>query len=583
MRSSHRRAARRGRARSTGLAAALGAALGASPMDAQDAARRIAMGADSVASTGAARDAQAAFERRRVALLPVTRGGAPCEVQIGRWCYWYDDREPHVPDEPVAIAAARERLLGALRGAVARAPGDAWVIGQYVRYLVEAGREADAAEAAGSCAAGRAWCDALLGYALHRGGDAGGAEHAFHAALAAMPSDSACRWLDPRPLVPRSGHDAFGESCASGDTLVARFWRLATPFLLRDGNDRRNEHLARRVLARLFADARTPYAARWSDDLEEMTLRYGWPDRWSRHRPASHATASADAVGHEPWPSYRFTPDADALDDPVAEPPPLGDRHAHERAAPPASRRIGELPLAASAFRRGDSLLVVAVAPPPSDSALAAYDSVALVVAPLDGIGSTATRVPLAAAPLVAATTASPLPSIVGLEALGDSSYALRARTVVEPPPTDRGFGVSDVLLFASDAGAAAGAAVPGSIDEALRTALPPGAIDGRTIGVFWELYGLGAGAHAVETALYIESTPPGWLSRAFTRLAGRSPAAPPRLRWTDVAAGGAVAARAILLDARLLTPGRHELVLEVRHPDGRAVRVRRALVVGDR
>ena len=532
--------------------------------------------ADSLRAHASARAAQADFERRRRYLLPVLHGpGGRCDVQIGRWCYWYDEQEPHVPDEPAAIARARDDLIARLDRAARALPGDGWIAAQRIRYLVEAGRPAEAADAARACAADAAWCSALLGLARHAGDDPVGAERAFDDALAAMPADSACRWLDPRPIVPRNAADALGPPCTPGDTIVARFWWEATPFLTRGANDRRSEHLARRVLSRVFAGSHTPYAARWTDDLDELLMRYGWPDRWSRRNASPTAATSIDPVGHEPWPAYRFTPDATPIAHGPGHPASITDRAAHERWAPGFARHVVALDVAASGFRRGDSLRVVAVADAPPDSLRAMHDSVALVIAPFRALATTA-RVAMRDGQIAASAVAPASPALVGLEALDDTAVALRGRTAVALPELDRGFGISDLLLVA----AAPDRSMPASLDEAMIAAVPPTAGAGDAIGVFWELYGLADGAQTVHVALHVETPSPGWRARAAARLRGRAPGSPPRLRWTDVGRGGAVAPRALLLDAALLPPGRHEIVVEVRHPDGRSARARRAVAV---
>src|SRR2546430_11984883 len=82
-------------------------------------------------------------------------------VQIGRFCYWYDDdAEPQRPPplESEAITLARDRLLATLDTAALALPGDEWLAGQRVRYLLQSGRSADALLAARACRAPIWWC-----------------------------------------------------------------------------------------------------------------------------------------------------------------------------------------------------------------------------------------------------------------------------------------------------------------------------------------------------------------------------------------------------------------------------------------
>src|SRR6476469_8701455 len=91
-------------------------------------------------AVAAARRAQREFERERRDRLPVLPGGSggPCEVQIGRLCYWDNNGDAPPPAEPPAVATARLALLDRLARAAAADSTDDWVAGQQVRYLAEA-------------------------------------------------------------------------------------------------------------------------------------------------------------------------------------------------------------------------------------------------------------------------------------------------------------------------------------------------------------------------------------------------------------------------------------------------------------
>ncbi|HEX9167004.1 MAG TPA: hypothetical protein VF862_13915, partial [Gemmatimonadales bacterium] len=156
---------------------------------------------DSARLSREARSAQAAFERARRHLLPVTTAGlGRCDVRLGRFCYWYDEGDPPPPLEPLQIAALRERFLVRLDSLAARSPGDAWIAGQRVRYLVEAGRHAEAVEVARAC--GDSWrCSAMAGFALHAGRQFPEADSAFGVALAGMSAEQRCQWTDLTPLL----------------------------------------------------------------------------------------------------------------------------------------------------------------------------------------------------------------------------------------------------------------------------------------------------------------------------------------------------------------------------------------------
>ncbi|HEX6037322.1 hypothetical protein, partial [Longimicrobium sp.] len=120
---------------------------------------------------GRTRSAQAGFERFRYQQLPRTFQAAAgeCDEIIGRFCFWFDpnpDPEPPPPEPPV-IGERRRALIDVLARAADLLPGDGWIAGQHIRYLVEDGEEAEAIEMARGCQAERWWCAALEGYALH--------------------------------------------------------------------------------------------------------------------------------------------------------------------------------------------------------------------------------------------------------------------------------------------------------------------------------------------------------------------------------------------------------------------------------
>ena len=524
------------------------------------------------------------FERRRRVLLPVTFGGTGrCDVHIGRYCYWYDPDEPPGPPEPGRIAQLREELLRSLKAAALAVPADGWVAGQRVRYALEAHDSAGARDAAASCAAERWWCQALDGLALHGTGRAGEADRAFSAALAAMPADTACRWRDLSRLLQGDARDRYRDrSCESRRALEARFWWLAAPFWSRPGNDRRSEHFARLVLARIAADGATPYGGRWTDDLQELLVRYGWPDRWSRRESASMATTSPPAViGHDPAPSQAWLPDSRLLGAPydaVSDDWDLAAPAAVSRMALPYARHISPLATSVTLLRRGDSLLVLAITELPDDVGATRSGTVALVLAS-DTASIVVTRVATPARGTGAALLQATGPDrrmLVGIELLDDSAGAARDRFAVAPPPLDRGFGLSDLLLYEprgdADTTLDAAAARP-STGLRLRS--------DHQLGVLWELYGLPDGPRPVRMELALHGGRAGWFTRTWSRLRGRARAATPlHMRWTDVPQGAGTRSRAVLLGLPSLRAGDYTLELTATAPDGRTAVATRALHV---
>ena len=128
---------------------------------------------DSQATLRAARRAQAEFESFRRYHLPEASdyAGQPCDLHIGRYCFWYGDQTNDSVPEPTVIRDARTRLLARLGDAAAILPGDDWIAGQRVRYLIESGQRADAVAVGAQCRATAWWCAALVGFTLHAAGD----------------------------------------------------------------------------------------------------------------------------------------------------------------------------------------------------------------------------------------------------------------------------------------------------------------------------------------------------------------------------------------------------------------------------
>ncbi|MBL8959827.1 MAG: hypothetical protein JNJ98_08240, partial [Gemmatimonadetes bacterium] len=105
-----------------------------------DVGARLHQAVDSLAVRRSAARAQVEFEGQRRQRLPVGWGvGGRCDVRVGRFCYWHDESLPRGPQEPATIPPLRAQLLTKLEDAAARLPGDPWIVGQRVRYLVESG------------------------------------------------------------------------------------------------------------------------------------------------------------------------------------------------------------------------------------------------------------------------------------------------------------------------------------------------------------------------------------------------------------------------------------------------------------
>src|SRR6266540_7344129 len=337
-------------------------------------------GIDSLAVLRSARRAQETFETTRRASLPERHSGSNggrYEI-IGRIRYWYESGgdEDSAPPEPPRIGQARARLLAALDVAGATLPGDEWIAGQRVRYLLEDSQPRLAARVVEHCRAVRSWCEALGGLVHHVGGNFTAAESLFSAALADMPEDERCRWSDIAPLLDDELATRYRRlDCASRAAFENRWWWLAQPLYSIARNDRRTEHFARQTMVRIEQGRRTTFGLYWASDLRDVLLRYGWPTWWTREPPVSPMVQSEPNItGHDPSPAFQFTPGARAYDDPGhtrpedwSPDPPQG----RERYAPEYAKAFEYLDHQVGVFRRGDSCVVVAAYDLSKDTALA--------------------------------------------------------------------------------------------------------------------------------------------------------------------------------------------------------------------
>jgi len=519
-----------------------------------------------------ARKAQAAFERTRRANLPFDTRGSPgrCDVRVGRFCYWWDDGEWEGPPEPGKTKSARTRLLQRLDDAAARLPGDRWIAGQRVRYLVEDGRAADAVAAGRACRAQESWCAALAGYAFHAATDFARADSAFDVALDAMPEAERCRWTDIELLLdgkPRDRYEKLG--CADRAAFETRFWALSRPLYLLPANDLRTEHLARKVMAELVRASRSPHDMPWGDDMRELMERYGWETRWSREPPSISSQGDVRVVGYEPAPAFDFVPAPEAIaapDSAKSDDWSLHDPLAQTRYAPSYARTVSGMEHQVALFRRGDSAVVVAAFDLGHDT-LFTRDSIAAAVAVVPAVAPDSARVVRSAAArrrdvLVAHGPSEPL--LISVEARDSAARRVaRARMVGRPPNAREGarVSVSDLLLFDDPAN------LPTSLDDAARRARGSMRVRPDTpVGVYWEMYGVDPAGETLAYTLTVtrEKTP--WYRRAAEKLKVVGRRAPVRLEWKEPSARpGATRSRALALDLSTLPEGKYriELALE--------------------
>jgi len=360
---------------------AAGSAVAATPGAAQEqtaAALPLSMSvSDSSELHNDARDLQRRFEVTRVRYLPWARGiasaGWICDERVGRMCWRHDDPEDDwtPPEEDERLIEAREALIDDLSGVLARLPGDRWVLGQLVWYLGEANRWQEAAQVSQGCAgADSSWCAALTGLALHKLERFVEAEAAFRQAETALRDlgsdpeselrsvfdDRGWAWLQERR---KDGGAALAADSARAEDL---FWHMADPAFLVEGNERRSEHYARRVVSRLRDRARNPYGLSWGWDLGQLVIRYGWAVAWERVRVRSSGLADRSIIGHHESKGRGYVVNGRVLEAPAqAEPSaldPIADKP-RTTYRPPYTTVIRPTQAEVFAFDRGDSALIV--------------------------------------------------------------------------------------------------------------------------------------------------------------------------------------------------------------------------------
>lgn len=478
-----------------------------------------------------ARSRQRAFERLRRLRLPY--GGGPsagrCDEVVGRYCLWHEDGggDPEPPEEPESVKEGRRELLSHLEAALRSAPGSGWLLGQRVRYLLEAGRAAAALEEVEPrrCGAATWWCRALEGRVLHEQGRYVEAGSAFDRALAAMDAGRRRRWTDVGVLLEGEAADRWEASDpVARRRLAARLWRLADPLHLVPGNDRRTEHLARRAMARIRRDAATPFDRYWSDGLEELLLRYGLPVSYRREPPRPGRSAVDPVVtGRHPPGALAYLPGEAALLRPGRAGPEGWDLDADRpRAtyAPAYADTVRRLPHRLTVFGRGDSSVVVAAyrasagdgraddGRPPE--ALLRLQPVTGPDAPAGSAAGGGERRGRGARGGLAVTVPS-RPHVASVEVLHrDTAVAERARYGLRLSRRPEGVpGLSGLLLLEG------GEPVPGTLSEAVPRALPPGPVrPGRRLGLYWEMYGPRSLLEDVEVSVGLAEADGSWLER---------------------------------------------------------------------
>lgn len=544
-----------------------------------------AEGQDSATVLGRARTAQASFERFRFQRLPRTHARGPygkCDETIGRFCFWFSDDQDgdEPPPEPPAIAERRRVLVDSFAHAAAALPGDGWIAGQRVRYLMEAGDDDGALAAAAACRAEAWWCAALRGLALHEARRFEDAETAFDTALAAMPAEERERWTDVEVLLEPADKRVWRTTpVAERERLARRMWWLADPLWSEPGNDRLTEHFARWTMDRIQQRARQVDRVRWADDLTEILLRYGWFTAWERYEPMFYATPdAASAIGYNKSRTWEFIPPLETVQDPtrlrgdewpLAETEPTTTRYAPEYA-----RHIMMLPHQLAVFPRRDAALLVAGYALPEDS-LPPDPRLRAALVAMDDAGGRRTESPWQPTASSGALYVR-LPAVntvASLELREDSTRAVARHRQAVVWDTDAR--VSDLLLLAHPD------ARPVEVMEAARIARGSAIVaPGERVGVFWEMYDVER-SDSVQVRVGLVPARAVWGRRRLEAIGVVKGARTVRMGWSEGVEAGPVIGRSLAVGIPPeLRPGDYTLEITVTAPGQPPATARRPITV---
>jgi hypothetical protein len=519
---------------------------------------------DPTSAVAAGRRAQHDFEQFRHAHLPYASMGRPsnCDETVGRFCYWYNEKQV-VPPEPKVTTDARDRFLATLDSLDKVAPGDRWITGQRVRYLDEAGRHQEALAVARACTVGGWWCGILTGFALHELGEYPAAAKAYEDAIARMLPRDQCAWHDVSLLIDDDALQQY-RRYACGDpqrrAFENRVWFLGRTMYSRPGNDTRTEWYARMTMAQLLQDAPSQYQFGFDDDERELLLRFGWERAWTNSRDG--------VTGSEAVPAYRMIPAGFVINDPSLSDsanwrlqlPPVIARY-----APPYATVLKPLEHQKAMFRRGDSALVVLAYDSRTMPELAGTPiNAAVVVSP--GTSAVQYETVRDSAPEVGVLTVTAPwgPLLMSAEVAAPAHHALaRARYGVRPPfAVGTRVTLSD-LLFYKPYGA-----FPTSVEEAAPHAFPTERLmANQKLGVYWEAYGTDPGGEKMQLSLTVvkEVQEAGFFKRKAEALKLVHEATPVVVSVQDLSAlGKTVSPRALELDISTLKKGSYIVQLEI-------------------
>lgn len=499
-------------------------------------------------------------------------GHAGCDAVVGRYCY-LQQVASSPPSEAPEVVSARARLLETLDSLGATIPGDRWIVGQKVRYLVETGRprEADstgvACAAAATIAATRSWCLALVGYTAQQFGNYQRAEAAFTSALAELSESERWKWEDLARVVGRGATKPYKRAEGEPrDSMTAAFWRLVQPLYLRSVNDLRTEFLARVTRMFIEQDSRTVLSDWPRPDDRETLLRYGMALWYTQGERPRGSIEPPPIAGIRRMPAFNFFPDPGVFAAPdrlSSDDWQLWNVESRPTYAPIWAASFEPLTdHQVALFRRGDSALIVAAFTVSDDVALGKARRAGTFAAVIDSGGvlpPVGTTIENAGLTVVSTLMAPWRPLVVSLEVLDSAGRAAgRARFAPKLPESGTRLNLSDMLLYTpSDAAPKTLAEV---VPLALRALVAPA---NRQIGIFWEVYGSRAEGEPLDYALSVERIDRGLFHRALVKLHVQDADRTLNLHWREVPpVANSIASRGITVDLSRLERGTYRIRL---------------------
>ena len=529
---------------------------------------------DSTRALRFARRAQGDFESLRRRLLPhaTLMAASGCDAVVGRYCF-LQQVASDPPQEALEVVAARARLLTILDSLGAMIPGDRWILGQRVRYLIEAGHPQTADSLGVACAATAtvrattSWCFALVGYTAQQYGKFPRADAAFSLALDELPESDRKQFEDLALFLGRAAGPYRRVDGEQRDSMTAAFWRLVQPLYLSSVNDLRTEFLSRITRMYIEQDSRTTMGDWVRADDRETLLRYGVALWYAQGEAPRGSMAAPPIAGIRRQPSFNFFPDAHVFASPDQLTPEDWEfQNVESRPTYAPIWAASFEPLIhhqVALFRRGDSAFIVAAFAVNDDAARDETRQAGIFAAAVDrgGVlppfGTTIDR----AGPRVLSTLMAPWrPMVISLEVLDSANrMAERMRFAPKLPLAGTRLSLSDLLLYSPKDSVA-----PKSLLEAVPLSLHALRVPGnRKIGIFWETYGVRSEGETFDYALEVEPIDEGLIHRALVGLHVMDPDRGLDLRWRESPSStGGIASRGLTVDLSRLRPGQYRVRL---------------------